>query len=137
MASNVESSHCYPDCNAFFAEVFRVLKPGGCFLYTDFTAPGKAPAEYIRDITAALDCAGFVNVESSDITQQILRGLDADNDRRIREIHEGLAFDEIARAWQRLGYPFQALTPSFASALGASGSSRVSSTRTRGTVTPR
>jgi SAM-dependent methyltransferase len=89
---NVESSHCYPDCNAFFAEVFRVLKPGGCFLYTDFTAPGKAPAEYIRDITAALDCAGFVNVESSDITQQILRGLDADNDRRIREIHEHFPF---------------------------------------------
>jgi membrane peptidoglycan carboxypeptidase len=42
-------------------------------------------------------------------------------DRRIRELQETLAFEEIARAWQRLGYPFQALTPSYASALGASG----------------
>jgi membrane peptidoglycan carboxypeptidase len=31
------------------------------------------------------------------------------------------AFLEIGRAWQRLGYPFESLTPSYASALGASG----------------
>ena len=31
------------------------------------------------------------------------------------------AFQEIATDWRRLGYPFEALTPSLASALGASG----------------
>jgi len=31
------------------------------------------------------------------------------------------AFLEIHRAWKRLGYPFESLTPSYATALGASG----------------
>jgi membrane peptidoglycan carboxypeptidase len=31
------------------------------------------------------------------------------------------AFGEIQRAWKRLGYPFEALTPSYATAIGASG----------------
>lgn len=42
-------------------------------------------------------------------------------DRRIREQIEEQAFAEIHKAWQRLGYPFAALTPSYAAALGASG----------------
>ena len=42
-------------------------------------------------------------------------------DRRIRELLEVDAFAEILRAWQRLGYPFDTLTPSYATALGASG----------------
>ena len=32
---NVESSHCYADVPAFISEVFRVLKPGGKFCWTD------------------------------------------------------------------------------------------------------
>ena len=42
-------------------------------------------------------------------------------DIRIRSLLEREAFVEIHRAWQRLGYPFEALTPSYATALGASG----------------
>lgn len=42
-------------------------------------------------------------------------------DNRIQSLLEVEAFLEIARKWQRLGYPFEALTPSYASALGASG----------------
>jgi membrane peptidoglycan carboxypeptidase len=45
----------------------------------------------------------------------------AAQDRRIREQIEKQAFGEIHKAWQRLGYPFAALTPSYAAALGASG----------------
>ena len=33
---NVEASHCYPDFPRFLAEVARVLRPGGHFLYADF-----------------------------------------------------------------------------------------------------
>ena len=40
---------------------------------------------------------------------------------RIRQLLELEAFQEIGAAWRRLGYPFGALTPSIASALGASG----------------
>ena len=42
-------------------------------------------------------------------------------DARIRNLLEVEAFAEIHRAWQRLGYPFESLTPSYATALGASG----------------
>lgn len=42
-------------------------------------------------------------------------------DRRIRQQLEEQAFGVIQQAWARLGYPFQALTPSYATALGASG----------------
>ena len=42
-------------------------------------------------------------------------------DRRIRELLERDAFAQVHRSWQRLGYPFASLTPSYASAIGASG----------------
>jgi len=42
-------------------------------------------------------------------------------DSRIRNLLEVDAFAEIQKAWKRLGYPFESLTPSYASALGASG----------------
>jgi membrane peptidoglycan carboxypeptidase len=42
-------------------------------------------------------------------------------DSRIRTLVELEAFLEIHKAWQRLGYPFDYLTPSYATALGSSG----------------
>ena len=42
-------------------------------------------------------------------------------DKRIRQMLEEQAFVEIGRAWRRLGYPFESLTPSYGSALGSSG----------------
>jgi len=33
---NVESSHCYGSMSDFLAQVKRVLKPGGYFMFTDF-----------------------------------------------------------------------------------------------------
>ena len=42
-------------------------------------------------------------------------------DIRIRTLMEDEAFIEIAKSWRRLGYPFQTLVPSYATALGSSG----------------
>ena len=42
-------------------------------------------------------------------------------DKRIRQMLELQAFLEIGRDWRRLGYPFESLTPSYATAVGASG----------------
>ncbi len=42
-------------------------------------------------------------------------------DRRIAQLFEIDAFLEVHDHWQRLGYPFASLTPSLATALGASG----------------
>lgn len=41
-------------------------------------------------------------------------------DVRIRSLLEVEAFIDIARRWRRLGYPFEALTPSYASSIGSS-----------------
>ncbi len=41
--------------------------------------------------------------------------------RRIMTLLEEEAFKEIHRAWKRVGYPFGALTPSYATSIGASG----------------
>ena len=41
--------------------------------------------------------------------------------RRILTLLEIEAFKEIHQAWERMGYPFKRLTPSYASAIGASG----------------
>lgn len=41
--------------------------------------------------------------------------------RRIMTLLETEAFNEIHQAWQKTGYPFGALTPSYATSIGASG----------------
>ena len=40
---NVEASHAYPRLSRFLAEVVRVLRPGGHFLYADFRGRGEFP----------------------------------------------------------------------------------------------
>jgi membrane peptidoglycan carboxypeptidase len=45
----------------------------------------------------------------------------AAQDERIRIVLEGDAFAAIHRDWQRLGYPFMSLVPSYATAIGSSG----------------
>ncbi len=40
---------------------------------------------------------------------------------RVRTMLERSAFERIGKRWQRLGYPFEALTPSYAASIGASG----------------
>ncbi len=45
----------------------------------------------------------------------------AAQDKRIQIVVERQAFAEIYKAWKRLGYPFDSLVPSYATALGSSG----------------
>ena len=42
-------------------------------------------------------------------------------DQRIRSLLELEAFEAIHQSWQRLGYPFDALVPSYGTAIGSSG----------------
>jgi membrane peptidoglycan carboxypeptidase len=45
----------------------------------------------------------------------------ATQDRRIKRMVELQAYAEITKSWRALGYPFSSVTPSYASAIGASG----------------
>jgi SAM-dependent methyltransferase len=72
---NVEASHLYPNPGRFFAEVARVLRPGGLFLYTDLFWPDSTPESMIAE-------AGLAICELHDITSNVLRSLDLDSARR-------------------------------------------------------
>jgi phthiocerol/phenolphthiocerol synthesis type-I polyketide synthase E len=67
VVTNLESSHSYPDIRAFYAEVFRVLRPGGRFLYTDLM-PAPRGEEYLR----MLQSLGFEAQRQRDITSNVL-----------------------------------------------------------------
>jgi ubiquinone/menaquinone biosynthesis C-methylase UbiE len=73
---NVEASHCYPDFQRFLAEVARVLRPGGYFLYADFRfADGMAEWEKLL-VNAPLKI-----LHSRNINAEVLRGLDQNSSR--------------------------------------------------------
>ena len=55
-------------------------------------------------------------------------------DVRIRSLLEVEAFIAIGRSWQRLGYAFDSLTPSYASAIGSSGDRPASLARLMGLI---
>ena len=84
---NVEASHCYPDFARFLAEVARVLRPGGRFLYADFRfADGGAIEAWERDLAAApLRC-----VERRVINAEVKRGMDLNTARSLALIDRHL-----------------------------------------------
>jgi ubiquinone/menaquinone biosynthesis C-methylase UbiE len=74
---NVESSRAYNHIEKFFAEAYRVLRPGGAFLLTDMR---------LRDDVEVLDTqvseAGFRIDARYNITENVVRALDIDDERR-------------------------------------------------------
>lgn len=68
---NVEASHCYPDFPRFLAEVARVLRPGGHFLYADFRF-----RERWQEWEAALAGAPLQSQRTRHINAEVLRGLE-------------------------------------------------------------
>ncbi|MCP4107911.1 MAG: SDR family NAD(P)-dependent oxidoreductase [Desulfobacteraceae bacterium] len=68
---NVESSHSYPNIHAFYKQVYRVLKPGGFFLYTDLF-----PGEMLENCLNLLRESGFSIARDQDITGNVLLSCD-------------------------------------------------------------
>ncbi len=79
---NVESSHRYPDITKFYDEVYRVLKPGGQFLYTDF----RTAAE-MEDLLHKLSKYDYIKFDEQLITKNVLKALDLDYERRLKLIN--------------------------------------------------
>jgi len=67
---NIESSLNYPDVSSFFNEVTRVLRPGGCFLFTDYRSPS-----HMRHLRSLLSQLPFDTIMDEDVTAGILRAL--------------------------------------------------------------
>lgn len=68
---NIESSHCYPHFDRFLAEVTRVLRPGGAFLYADVRQ-----WFHCDQWEADLKAAGMRIVSGREINAQVLRGME-------------------------------------------------------------
>ncbi len=72
---NVESSHCYANVEKFIAEVARVLRPGGWFLFADMRTPSEMIQ--LRELMEAR--SSWKKVEEEDISMQVLAALKADD----------------------------------------------------------
>ena len=68
---NLESSHAYPNRNKFYHEVHRVLKPDGCFLYSDILAVEEfiIAQHYCEDL-------GFQLTRNQDISSNVIMSCD-------------------------------------------------------------
>jgi SAM-dependent methyltransferase len=73
---NVEASHCYPSLPRFLAEVARVLRPGGHFLYADFRF-----ADGVAEWEQAIAAAPLKILNTRNINAEVLRGMDRNSPR--------------------------------------------------------
>jgi ubiquinone/menaquinone biosynthesis C-methylase UbiE len=89
---NIESSHCYADIEKFFDEAFRVIRPNGQFLFADFRENNA-----IDDIRKFLEKSGFKIIKSELITQNVLKAMDLENDRKLSIINQ-----EISKYFQTI-----------------------------------
>ena len=74
---NVESSHRYPDMNLFLKEVYRILRPDGYFLFTDFRYDFE-----ISLLQNELQSSGMSLIKEEFITQQVINALELDDGRK-------------------------------------------------------
>jgi ubiquinone/menaquinone biosynthesis C-methylase UbiE len=80
---NVESARCYSDLTVFFKEVRRVLKPGGKFMFADMIENHE-----VEDMKKLLTEAGFKIEKEKDITDNVVKALDHDSERREKLINK-------------------------------------------------
>jgi len=74
---NIESSHTYTDMQKFFNNVYRILKPGGYFLFADACFK-KNVTELQRLLCSSL----FKIIKEENISANVLRALELDSDRK-------------------------------------------------------
>jgi len=68
---NVESSHCYGNMEKFVAEVFRVLRPGGYFSFTDLRFANK-----LQETRKLFHESLFTILKEKIITENVVAALD-------------------------------------------------------------
>lgn len=68
IVTNIESSHNYPNRFAFYDSVYRVLRPGGFFLYSDVL-----PVEMLQEAIEYLIDLGFEVERDRNITSNVMK----------------------------------------------------------------
>jgi ubiquinone/menaquinone biosynthesis C-methylase UbiE len=80
---NIESSHRYDQMDKFLAEVHRVLKPGGFFLFADFRHENE-----LEELTRQLKNSDFQLVKKEIITPNVVEALKFSSPEREYLIHK-------------------------------------------------
>ncbi|MFC1704017.1 class I SAM-dependent methyltransferase [Candidatus Omnitrophota bacterium] len=75
---NVESSHRYSDMERFLGEVYRVLRPGGYFLFADLR-----DEELIESLRKKLDNCRLKIIKEEIITPNVIRALGLANEKKM------------------------------------------------------
>ncbi len=74
---NVESSHRYSDMEAFLREVYRILRPDGYFLFTDFRYHNE-----FEEMKKKLDISGMKVLKERRINEEVIAALELDDERK-------------------------------------------------------
>lgn len=85
---NVESQHCYASVDRFAAEVERILKPGGRFLFAGFTQASR-----YESLKRQLNGGNLHLLKQRNVTANVVRSLQLDEERKERLI------TELSPAW--------------------------------------
>ncbi len=80
---NVESSHRYSQMDKFLDEVYRVLKPGGVFLFADFRHETE-----LEKLNTQLKNSNFIFLKDEKITTNVLEALKLSTSEREHLIHK-------------------------------------------------
>lgn len=83
VAVNVEASHCYGRMDRFLRAVWKVIRPGGLLLWTDFRPAAKAAA-----LRKEFREGGWQTEVEEDITGNVLRAMELHHHRWHRLIEE-------------------------------------------------
>jgi len=84
---NIEATCLYADVGRFFAEVARLLRPGGSFVYADFHLVAE-----LDDTLARLQASGLRIERREDITRNVERALAIDHARRLAAVRAHAPF---------------------------------------------
>lgn len=74
---NVESSHRYPNMKAFLHEVFRILRPGGYFLITDFRHDYN-----MEGFKKDMETCGLTMIKERIINEEVIAALELEDMRK-------------------------------------------------------
>ncbi len=93
---NIESAHCYPNYDKFLAEVVRVLRPGGMFMFTDAISEKSYGNRNEVSIYIVRNFPGLDLVSETDISDFVAESCKIDMDNSPHWIVRKIAKEKFA-----------------------------------------